>query len=124
MGWKPSTVVDSLDDFLLVDVLRKWQLYDEAIDVAVVVQPSNALQQLCLGDVGLVADERALESAGLASQHFVLHVCLAAAIVSYEDGCQMGLLASTSHDLLYFLFDLRLDGCGSSLSVNQLHNFL
>ena len=107
-------IVDGFDDFLLADVLREGQLDDESIYRRVAVEPVNLLQELCLGDVVLEAEQRALEAAGFAGEHFVANVGLASAVVSDEDGGQVGALASPCHDFLHFFLNLCLD-CGSCL---------
>ena len=115
------TVVDGLDDLLLVDMLGQGQLHDETIDIVVLVQLIDTSQQFSLCDVSLEADERRFETTGLAGQHLILHIGLRTTVVTHEHSCQMGLLATTGHDLLYLFGYLSLDGCCRCFSVNQLH---
>ena len=115
------TVVDGLDNLLLVDMLGQGQLHDETIDIAIAVQAVYTGQQFFLSDVILIADERRLEATSLAGQHLILYVCLGATVVTHEDCCQMGLLATTGYYLFYFFGNLGLDGRRRCFSVNQLH---
>ena len=117
------TVVDGLDNLLLVDVLRQGQLDDETVDVAILVQTVNAGQQFLLGHIGLIAYECRLEATGLAREYLILNVCLRAAVVTHQHCGQVGLLAALSHYLLHFLGNLGLDGSCRCFSVNQLHNY-
>ena len=50
-------VVDGLDNLLLVNMLRQWQLNNEAVDVGVVVELIDTFEKLSLGDVVLIANE-------------------------------------------------------------------
>ena len=111
-------VVNGLDDFLLVDMLGQGQLHDEPVDVSVVVQARHARQEFILRYVVLIADERRLESAGLAGQHLVLYVGLRTAVVPHEHSGQVWLLLATGHHLLYFLGNLSLDGRRRCFSVD------
>ena len=111
-------VVDGLDDLLLIDMLGQRELHDEAIDIGILVQFVNTGQKLLFGDVVLKADEGALEATGLTGQHLILHIRFRATVVTYQHGCQMGLLAATGHDFLYLLSNLSLYGCCCCFSVN------
>ena len=51
------SVVDSVDDMLLIDVLGQRQLHDEAIHVIILIQFLDAIQQLLLGCVFVHSDE-------------------------------------------------------------------
>ena len=112
------TVVDSLDNLLLIDMLGQGQLYYEAVDVGIVIEAVDALEELCLGDVILIAYEGGLETACLTGEDLVLDVCLGATVVAYENCCQMGLLAATGYDVFYLLCYFCLNGCGCRLSVD------
>ena len=118
------TIVDGLDDSLLVDMPWQGQLYDEAVHLGVGIQHGYLGEQVVLRDVILEAQQRATETASLAGKHLVLHVCLAATVVPHQDGCQMGRTLSASHHLLhlslYLGFNLRRRG----FSVNYLHRLL
>ena len=116
-------VVDGLDNLLLVDMLWERQLYYEAVDVGIVIEAVHALEELCLGDVILIAYEGGLEAARLAGEDLVLNVCLRTTIVAHENCCQVGTLATTGYYVVYFLSYFSLDGCGCRLSVDQLHLF-
>ena len=52
------TIVNRLDDLLLVDMLRQGQLHDEAIDIVVLIQLIDTSQQFCLCDVSLKTNQR------------------------------------------------------------------
>ena len=52
------TIVDSLDDLLLVNVLGLGQLNDETIDIAIAIQVIHTCQKLSLSDILLKANER------------------------------------------------------------------
>ena len=66
-------------------------------------------------------DERRLEAASLAREYLILNVCLAAAVVAYEDGGQMGSLAALGNDFLHFGRYLLLDQGSCCFSVDYLH---
>ena len=59
-------VVDGFDSFLLVDVARQGELYDESVGPGVVVEAPDGFEQFGFGDVGIEADERGAETATLA----------------------------------------------------------
>ena len=80
-------IVDSHDDLLLIDMLREGELYDEAIDIRIFIEPVDASQKLFLRHVILVTDERRLEATLLTGNDFVLDIRLRTAIVTHEDGC-------------------------------------
>ena len=82
-------IVDGFDDALLRDVTRQRQLHDKTVDIGVVVEFVDGVEQFVFGYVVLVADEGRLKSALLAGNHFVAHVCLAAAVVAHENCHQM-----------------------------------
>lgn len=50
-------IVDGVDDMLLVDVTRQRQLYDEAVNVVVIVQPGYLFKEALFGDVILKSDQ-------------------------------------------------------------------
>ena len=110
-----------LDDSLLVDVRGEGKLDDEAVHVGVVVESGDEVEQLLLGDVGLAADDSGAESAGLAGLYLVGHICLAAPVVAYEDGYQVGCAAAVGDKLCYTGCYIGFDGGSRRLSVNQLH---
>ena len=70
------TVVDGLNNLLLVNMLGQGQLHDETIDITIAVQIIHTGQQFFLSDVILNTDERRLETTGLAGQHLILYVGL------------------------------------------------
>ena len=112
------TIVDSLDNLLLIDVLGQWQLNDESVDIVVLVQFINTCQKLCLCDISLEADQCALKTTSLAGQHLVLYISLRATIMTHQYGCQMGLLATLINNLFYFFSNLGLYGRCCCFSVN------
>ncbi|EJX01956.1 hypothetical protein EVA_09938 [gut metagenome] len=79
-------VVDRLDDALLVDMLRQRQLHNKAVHFVVVIQAVDTSQEFFLRNVALVANQRRLETAGLACQHFIAHIGLATSIMPDQDG--------------------------------------
>ena len=105
-------------------MLGQWKLYDETIDIVVLIQLINTCQQLCLCDIGLEADECRFETTGLAGQYFIFNIGLRATVVTHEHCCQMWLFATLGHDILYLFGNLSLDGRCRCFSVNQLHIFL
>jgi hypothetical protein len=117
-------VVDGFDDFLFGDVLGQGELHDETVDVGVVVELMHFVEQFSFADGVFEADEGGLEAARLAGNDFVFDVCLAAAVVAYEHGCEMGPLLTfgnhVGHLLCYFCFYL---GC-SGLSIDELHGVM
>ena len=112
------TIVDSLDDFLLVNVFGKGKLHDEAVDIIIFVQFINTSQEFLLGDIVLIADEGRFETAGLASQHLVLHIGLRTTIMTYQYSSQMGLFATILNNLFHFLGNLGLNRRCRCFSVN------
>ena len=70
------TIVDGLDDFLLINMLGQGQLHNEAIHITVAIQTVYACQQLLFCHILFIADECRLEATGLTSQHFVLDIGL------------------------------------------------
>ena len=112
---------DGFGDALFVDVLRQRQLHDESVNVVVAVEFFDAGEEFLFRHRLVEADERRLEPAFLAGQHFILHVCFRASVVAHEDGGQMGLLAATRHALSYFFGNFRLDLVGGGFSVDELH---
>ena len=44
------TVIDGLDDLLLIDMLRQRQLYDKPIDISIFVESVDTCQQFLLTD--------------------------------------------------------------------------
>ena len=70
------TIVDGLDNLLLVDVLGQGELNDKAIDIVVVVQFVDTSQQLGLCDVVLKTNQCALEATSLASQNLIFNIRL------------------------------------------------
>ena len=52
------TIVDRLNNLLLIDMLWQRQLHDEAINIVVLVQLIDTGQQFCLRDVSLKTNER------------------------------------------------------------------
>ena len=107
-------VVYRLDDLLLGNVLGQRQLHDESVHVGIGIEFVHLGQQFFFGHIGLIANQRGLESALFAGFHFVGHVCLAAAVVAHQNGGQMRAFASGCHNLCHFgrylLFDLCRDG--------------
>ena len=51
------TIINRLDDTLLVDVTRQRQLYDESIHIIVMIQPFDGLKQCLFSDIFLKTDE-------------------------------------------------------------------
>ena len=98
--------VNRLDHLLCVDMLRQWQLDDEAVEVVVRIELSDFLEQLLLRDVCLEAQGLAADPARLAGDHLIVHVGLAATIVADEDGNQSGRLVSLGDHLLHLRLDL------------------
>ena len=68
------TIVDSLNNLLLVDVLGQGQLNDETIHILVLIELINTSQQLGLRDIILETDKCALKATSLAGQHLVFYV--------------------------------------------------
>ena len=112
------TIVDGLDDLLLIDMLRQRQLYDEAVDIVVLIQFIHTSQEFGLGDVILKTDKCGLEATSLAREYLIFNVSLRTTVVTYQHCCQMGLFATTSHNLLYLFGNLSLNGCCCCFSVN------
>ena len=114
-------VVDGLDDPLFADVPGQWELHDETVHLLVLVQRIDACQEFLFRDVRLVAYEARLEAASLACQHLVADIGFGAAVVTYEDGCQVRAALALADHLFHFgLYFGLYNGC-SSLSVNDLH---
>ena len=109
--------VDGLGDALFVDVLRQWQLHDESIDIGVFIQIFDTFQDLFLGHIVLETNQRRLETAGFAGQHLVFYVSLRTAVVSDENGRQMGSFSAVGDDFLYFLSNFSLDLRRSCFSI-------
>ena len=116
-------VVYGFGHLLLADVWWQRELDDEAVDGGVVVEATDDGKELLLGDVVLVAEEGALEAAFLACEDFVADVGLAAAVVAYEDGGEVGTLAASGDNLVYCLLDLCLDGRGRGFAVYKCHEY-
>gem|GEM_PF-5118806 len=51
------TIINRLDDTLLVDVTRQRQLYDESIHIIVMIQTFDGLKQCLFSDIFLKTDE-------------------------------------------------------------------
>ena len=117
-------VVDGHDHLLLVDMLGQRQLHDKAVHVLVFVELLHLREQFLFLHVILEADERRSETAGLASQHLVLHVSLRTTIMAHQNGSQMRPLAAGGYNLLHLLGNLFLNLGRSGLSVNQGHIIL
>ena len=56
------TVIDGLDDLLLIDMLRQRQLYDKPIDISIFVEAVDTCQQFLLTDGILETNQGALET--------------------------------------------------------------
>ena len=111
-------IVDGLDDLLLIDMFRQGQLYDETIDIVVLVQLIYTCQEFCFCDISLETDERALEATGLTGQYLILHIRFRSSVMAHQYGSQMGLLATLSNNLLNLFGNLSLDGRCRCFTVN------
>ena len=116
-------IVNSLYDFLLVNMLRQGQLHDKAIYIGIVVEFVHTCQQLIFRHVVFKTYQGRFEATSLTCQHLVFHVCFRTTIMAHQHGCQVGLLASGCHYLLHFCRYLGLDLCRCSFSVYQLHDY-
>ena len=111
-------IVNSLDDLLLVDVLRQRKLNDEAVHTGVLIQLLHFSQQRRLRDVVLETKKGALESTLLARAYLIINIRLRAAVVAHEDGCEVRALAPGGYDAFDLLLDFCLDGGCGGLTVD------
>ena len=110
-------VIDGLNDFLLVDMLRQRQLDDEAVYIGILIQLAHTSKQLSFGHVIFIPDECRLESTLFAGDDLILHIRLGTTVVPHEHSRQMRLFSSVNHDLFYFFRNLGLDGHSGCFSV-------
>ncbi len=115
--------VDGFDDFLLADVAGEGELDDESVDVGVGVEGGDLVEECLLGDVVFEADERGFESALLAGFYFVGYVGFGAAVVSDEDGGEVGALFAVGEHLLDLGGDFGFYLVGDFFSVDECHFF-
>ena len=117
-------VVNSFDDFLFGDVLRKRELHDESVHIGILVEFFHLLEKELFSDVVFEAKQGGGEAACFTCQHLVLYVGLTASVVSDKYGGKMGTLTSSIHNPFHFFRDFSLNGCRCCFSVYQLHVIL
>jgi hypothetical protein len=124
INWMESVdvlpIVYGLNNFGFGDMLRKWQLNDEAIDIAVVVQAADTFEELFLANIVLKSYKLGTETYLAACSDFGCDVRLACAVVPNQYGCKAWSFASVSNQLLYVGCYLRLDVSGHGLSVDDV----
>ncbi len=102
---------DGVDDLLLIDMLWKRKLDNEAIDLVVVVEEIYNLKKLCLIDILSKTVNRREKTNLSAGFFFVCNVSLACAVITNEDGGQMrGTMSccrECAHFIGYFVFNLQ-----------------
>ncbi len=114
--------IDSLYHSLLIDMLGKRELHNEAIDIGVVVESLYMFEKFVLAHGVFKADECRLEAAYLASFNLIGDVSLAASVVADKDGGKVGAVKTGGEALLYLCGDFLFDLGGRSLSVDYLHS--
>ena len=110
-------VVDSHNDFLLIDMIRQWKLNDKAVDVGIVVELVYAFQKFLLGDIVLITNQRRLETTLLTSNDLVLDIGFRTAVMPHENSSEMGTLFSARHHLLHLLGNLSFHGRSRCFSI-------
>src|SRR5690606_37392 len=102
--------IDCHDDLLCVDLLRKWELYDEPVDVIVVVELFDLDEEFGFRCCARHADQCRLEPDRFTRFYLAVDVGQARAVVSYDDGSQVrNLFAHCFHTIdfgLDFSFDV------------------
>ena len=110
-------VVYSVNDRLLVNMLRQWELDDEAIDLGVFVELLDLSDELFLRD-GLIKALRQRDEADLlASLDLARYVGLTGTVMAHDDSAQTRRALPSSDHLLYLLCDLLLDLGRSGLAI-------
>jgi hypothetical protein len=115
---------DGLDDLLAVHVLRKRQLHQDAVHLRVVVERTDAGQQVGFAHVGGVGLQRGLQARLRAVVDLVLRVDLAGRVLAHEDDGKSRVHA-TGLERGGAACDFGADGFGEGVAVDQLggHRF-
>ena len=82
--------VYGFDDALFVDVARKRELHDKAVNAVILIELMDALEQFGFGDIIFVANEGGIKTTSLTSQDFVADIRFTSAIMSHKYGGKMG----------------------------------
>ena len=109
--------IDGFNDPLLIDVSRQGELHYKTVYRFIFVHQTNTFQQFEFRDRVFVANERRIKSTSFASEHFILHISFASAIVPHKNSskmrCAMPFIAHLLHLRGYF----GLDFCGNGFTV-------
>ena len=111
--------VYGFDDALFVDVARKRELHDKAVNIFILIELMDALEQFGFGDIIFVANEGGVETTCFTSQDFVADIRFTSAIVSHKYGSKMGRAMTFGSELLHLLGYFCFDLCGKCFAVNE-----